>query len=135
MRRTLLTETLNVLAENGKTFTDVLWIGCKEFQISKENFIQCADVEYDYGYGSVIVAADLQVVGADWWLERASYDGAEWWEYKQQIERPSMCKEVYTLVEDRISKKRMHEDPSVRFSDNDDIKLKYMVQDYNEMAP
>ena len=46
-----------------------------------------------------------------------------------------MCKEVYTLVEDRISKKRMHEDPSVRFLDNDDIKLKYMVQDYNEMAP
>jgi hypothetical protein len=33
----------------------------------------------------------LQLVGETFWIERAEYDGSEWWEYKEIPKRPS-CK-------------------------------------------
>ena len=44
--------------------------------------MKCADVEYDSGYGAAEVAPDLKLIGEDFWLERAEYDGSEWREYK-----------------------------------------------------
>ncbi len=76
-------ETLKALSENGKTWEDVVGICCDDFQITKEQFWQLSNKRYDNGYGGAEVAQDLQIVGADFWLERHEYDGSEWWEYKK----------------------------------------------------
>lgn len=78
----LKTETLEVLKLNKKTVDDIRWIGTKCETINAEKFWRLADTEYDNGYDAQKVAADLLIVGDDWWLERESYDGAEHWVYK-----------------------------------------------------
>ena len=90
-------ETLEILARNGKTAEDVLWIGLSEHpfdktkcvELTKEKFWRCADRVYDDGYGGQEVDGSLVIVGKDWWLERAEYDGSEWWEYKTMPEKPT----------------------------------------------
>jgi hypothetical protein len=92
----LLKETLEMLAENGKSPADVRWVGHRDFgyltQIrptpekmpygSWEEFVEFADFDYDNGYGGAQVSTRLVIVGDDWWLERGEYDGSEWWEFK-----------------------------------------------------
>ena len=82
MNRTLLEETIHVLKMYGKTLDDIIAICTNDCQITKENFLQCADVSYDSGYGLPYIDIDLKLIGKDFWLERAEYDGSEWWEYK-----------------------------------------------------
>ena len=85
----LLKETLEVLLENGKSEQDVRWVGVPEVgSMSWEEFKQLADKHYDDGYGAENVNSKLVVVGDDWWLERHSYDGAEWWEFKILPKKP-----------------------------------------------
>ena len=81
--KNLWKETICDLAENGKTWDDVICVCCDDFKITKSQFEKLANREYNDGYGGVEVAQDLMVVGADFWLERHQYDGSEWWEYKQ----------------------------------------------------
>jgi hypothetical protein len=78
----LYKETTEILAENGRTFDDVVAICGSEFQITKDDFVKYSDTEYDSGFGASEVAEDLLVVGNDFWLERHEYDGSEWWEFK-----------------------------------------------------
>lgn len=41
------------------------------------------DIDYDDGYGSQEIAADLVVAFTDGgFLRREEYDGSEWWEYE-----------------------------------------------------
>ena len=76
-------ETIEFLKENDKTFEDVLFIQGEDFKVTKENFeIVAKKTNYDAGFGAQHVATDLVLVGDDWWIERAEYDGSEWWEYK-----------------------------------------------------
>lgn len=84
----LLEETKIILAENGKTINDIVWIGCKDFEIPIASFLVLSDEEYDNGYGGNEVPLDLIIVGKDWWLERGEYDGAEWWEFKTLPKQP-----------------------------------------------
>jgi len=98
----LLAETIAVLRDNGKRESDVLWVGSKdgEYAISWEEFVEIAkDVNYNNGFGSQEIAEDLVVVGKNWWLERAEYDGSEWWEYKEKPKksrRPKKFRRVKT---------------------------------------
>ena len=62
----LLNETISIMKENNK--------------------------EYDDGYGETEVKDDLQIVGANWWLERHEYDGSEWWEFKSLPTQPEEYK-------------------------------------------
>lgn len=80
----LLLETLKVLEEHGKSLDDVLWVGSRDGteMIPLSVFKSDANRMYDAGYGSNKVSLYLVIVGTDWWLERAEYDGSEWWEYK-----------------------------------------------------
>ena len=84
MNVNLLSETLEALNEHHKAITDIRWVGNRRgrFAITWDEFAKVADVEYYQSYGSAEVAADLVVVGDDWWLERHEYDGSEWWEFK-----------------------------------------------------
>ena len=81
--RNLRKETIAVLKEHGKKWSDVVGVCGNDFQITKEQFLELADKRYDSGYCGNEVALDLKVVGKDFWLERNEYDGAEWWEYKE----------------------------------------------------
>lgn len=104
--RNLLKETIDDLAENGKTLDGVALVGCKDFMIPMDEFLRLADINYDDGYGGTEVADDLVVVGDGWWLERHDYDGSEWWEYKEQPKAPDTIKHVNSLVRTEASDER-----------------------------
>lgn len=85
MMKYLIKETIEKLNENHLTPDDVKWIGSRDglYVLSWQEFEEkFKDVFYDSGYGSAEIAEDLVVVGDNWWLERAEYDGLEWWEFK-----------------------------------------------------
>ena len=83
----LLKETIQVLKANNKELKDILWFGTKENEIDA-TIEELFNIEYDDGFGSQKIANNLIVVGNSWWLERHEYDGSEWWEYKEVINRP-----------------------------------------------
>lgn len=91
-------ETLEILKENGKTIKDIRWVGSKDIAIPLDLFWILADTEYNNDFGSQKVARDLVVVGDNWWLERAEYDGSEWWEFKTTLIKPSTEKEVASVI-------------------------------------
>ena len=91
-------ETLQVLKDNGKTTKDIRWVGGSKYTIPTELFWKLADVEYNDGFGAQEVAKDLVVVGDDWWLERAEYDGSEWWEYKTLPVEPLLRKIIVSVT-------------------------------------
>ena len=97
--RNLLEETLECLEENGVELADVRWVGCREFQIPINEFLEKADAEYDSGYGWQEVATDLTVVGDNFWLERHEYDGSEWWEFKSMPMKPTELKTNVKLID------------------------------------
>lgn len=86
----LLQETMNALKENGKIPADVRWVGRASIsaKCSWDDFSKQADFEYNDSYGWQEIPADLVVVGDNWWLERAEYDGSEWWEFKTIPKEP-----------------------------------------------
>lgn len=83
-----LDEILNELKKFGKTEEDIKWVGCDKFKISWKQFKKYADFHYDNGYGGVEINPAIVICGKDWWLERAAYDGSEWWEYKTLPQEP-----------------------------------------------
>lgn len=82
----LKNETLHALKENNKNSNDVRFVGFsyknKFYKVSFEEFLKIADFNYDNSYGGIEINPDLVVVGDDFWLERHTYDGSEWWEFK-----------------------------------------------------
>jgi hypothetical protein len=92
----LLEETLSILKENNLTEEDVKWVGSNDIWFSWEDFKLLANINYDSGFGGEEIALDLLVVGKNWWLERHTYDGSEWWEFKQLPVKPK--KEIKPLA-------------------------------------
>lgn len=80
----LYKETMGVLKEFGKRIKDIRYVNYGNYTCS--NVKKCLRVlkkiDYDSSLGLVEINETLQIVGDDWWLERASYDGSEWWEFK-----------------------------------------------------
>lgn len=96
-RVNLLQDTIDNLFVNGKTPTDVLWVGDKNFHTDWANFEKVANFEYeDIGGGNIY--SGLMVVGADWWLERNSDDVYEWWEFKTLPVKPVFRNRLINLV-------------------------------------
>lgn len=91
MRKNLLLETLEVLADEGYRLADIEWVGSTEFEIPVDRFFELADQEYDSGFCSAKVCHDLIICMKDGsWFERGEYDGSEWWEHQVPMRRPSM---------------------------------------------
>ena len=87
----LLEETKLTLKAHGYTMDDISWVGCDEFKIPVEEFVERADTVYDNCFGGQEVAKDLVVVLKDGsWLERDEYDGAEWWDFKAKKKEPTV---------------------------------------------
>jgi hypothetical protein len=81
--RNLLEETIAILWGEGKTPSDVEWVGSEngQYAISWDEFKEISNVQYDAGFGGQEIISDLVVVGKDFWLSRGEYDGSEWWDY------------------------------------------------------
>ena len=101
----LLEETLAALRSEGKTPEDVLFVSGRNwlsdesgiFSVPWEAFErQAAKTCYDNGYGCAEIDECLVVAGDGWWLERAEYDGSEWWEYKS-APKPGPCGPILAL--------------------------------------
>jgi hypothetical protein len=99
----LLVETIDVLRENNKTPKDVLWCSSNRGYFSFDEFVEKAQgIDYDNGYGRAEIFGELVIVGDNWWLERAEYDGSEWWEFKTIPKKPeSKADEVVLAIKDR----------------------------------
>ena len=86
--RNLLNETIVKCKEVGKGINDidrVQWVeNLQNIKCDWKTFADAArHIEYDSGFGAQKIEPSLAVVFKDGtWLERAEYDGAEWWEYK-----------------------------------------------------
>ena len=94
----LLKETLDILKENNKRLSDILWFGTDKFSIDGD-LLLLFDAEYDDGYSCNEVDLSLKVVGYDWWLERTEYDGSEWWEFKTMPTEPNKSQALISLQE------------------------------------
>lgn len=84
----LYVETTQVLKDNNKTWDDVRCLLIRNKALQSCFASQVLDINYHNGYGSEDISLDFKVVGDDWWLERAEYDGSEWWEFKTMPELP-----------------------------------------------
>lgn len=92
-----LLETLTeCLKEHSKTLSDIQWVGCKDFEIPINNFIDLASKTRDGFLPEV--ADDLIVVGKNFWIER-QYDEFDnfIWSYKQQPMHPQQSYTLKTL--------------------------------------
>ena len=78
----LLDETIETLANYGKTPNDVLWTGTCENKGTWNDFAAMANHIYDAGYGKAEVDMALLVVGDGWWLERWEDRGKEQWAFE-----------------------------------------------------
>lgn len=105
----LLQETLDALKENGKTPVGVRWVGRTSIsaKCNWDEFAKQASFEYDNGYGSAKIPGDLIVAGDDWWLERAEYDGSEWWEFKAVPAEPDLDSRASSRCLDLGAKDRL----------------------------
>jgi len=83
----LLKETIETLAEHGKSLADVVWFGTEKARIDCDINV-LLDGDYDSGYGTSEIPQSFIIVGSDFWLERHEYDGSEWWEYKAMPKMP-----------------------------------------------
>ena len=94
----LLSETIDFLAQHDRILNEVIMFCGNDFQFTRAEFEKLADREYDNGYGGQEVASDLKLVGADWWIERHEYDGAENWVYKEKPSFNKPFKNIQTLM-------------------------------------
>lgn len=106
----LYSETVEILAENGKSTADILFVVAEDqkwprerstkVKIEKDCFLLlAANTNYDAGYGGNEIDDSLEVVGADFWLERHESAGAEWWEYKEMPKEPELSMDVSRLTQ------------------------------------
>ena len=84
----LLKETIECLNKNCKDTKDVEWIGIADNWIDWETFSKIADINYDNGFGGAEINTSLIIYGKGFWLEREEYDGAECWNFRQEIKKP-----------------------------------------------
>lgn len=113
----LYEETIKTLEKNNKKIEDIEfietdlnyeWLGLDAteniVEIDIDNFIELAKkTNYDNGYGGEEIPPTLKIVGKDWWIERNSYDGSEWWEFKTLPEKPKRKQELTTLFDDDLA--------------------------------
>ena len=81
----LLDETKSAISRSKHSTDDVRFVGSRDEKlgIPWSQAEKVLDIDYDNGYGSQEIAADLVVAFTDGgFLRREEYDGSEWWEYE-----------------------------------------------------
>lgn len=100
--RNLWEETINKLENYSIKWKDVTAVILEgDCVITKENFEEVARrTNYDNGFGLAEIPSNLKILGWNWWLERAEYDGSEWWELKTMPIIPNELDKITTLTGD-----------------------------------
>lgn len=91
----LLDETKGAISRSEHSTDDVRFVGSRDERlgIPWSQAEKVLDIDYDDGYGSQEIAADLVVVFTDGgFLRREEYDGSEWWEYEPPFRVPETQK-------------------------------------------
>ena len=91
----LLDETKSAISQSEHSTDDVRFVGSRDEKlgIPWSQAEKVLDIDYDNGYGSQEIAADLVVVFTDGgFLRREEYDGSEWWEYEPPFRGPETQK-------------------------------------------
>ena len=95
----LIQETKDFMDALGYTKEDIQWIGGDDFTVPIDCFWNASPQFYESGYGWPEAATDLKIVFKDnTWLERAEYDGSEWWEYMKCPVMPLRIERVDNFV-------------------------------------
>lgn len=102
-------ETLDALAEHGKSWNDILGIGIgRDKRMLKGEFERNAkEIVYrPWMYGGHMIVLDLQLYGNDFILVRHEYDGSEcWWFYDTTLNSDArFVKGINELKEGRYRK-------------------------------
>lgn len=118
----LLEDLTDILKKNGKTLDDIVWIGCQDFYITKENFFELANAEYWARAYYTQTAIDLLIVGDDWWIKReCDSEDREWFVFNKYPVKPYKCKKIRTLACDeevaRIQKAKCRQYYAPRLED------------------
>lgn len=101
-RTNLLQETEQALKNHHLAFRNVKYILNKEGNIPVADFVREAQkINYNDGYGKVIIDPTLKIVGAYWWFERGNYDGNEGWIYYKKPSMPRLPAINFRLLETR----------------------------------
>ncbi len=107
---TLYEFTLICLKENKKDFNDIVWIGCRDFQITKENFITASkNIEPDKPYFISTLPEDLIIAGDNFWLSRPVLYNEDLkslndiWIFNQMPIMPKIQKQIKTLSSSELS--------------------------------
>ena len=90
----LLQETLEILSQNDKTESDVLWVGDEDTKTTWQDFKEKADVDYHSLQFDEEVYYYLLILGEGWWLERYSDDVYSCWAFKSYPIMPSNDAEI-----------------------------------------
>lgn len=91
----LLDETKSAISRSKHSADDVRFVGSRDEKlgIPWSQAEKVLDIDYDDGYGSQEIAADLVVAFTDGgFLRREEYDGSEWWEYEPPFRGPETQK-------------------------------------------
>lgn len=82
----LYTEIVSILEENCKSIDDLILAidSHNKTKMDIEEFLKSAKyINYENGYGEHCINSHIKLLGKDFWLERETDDGREWWEFKQ----------------------------------------------------
>lgn len=104
---TLYDSLFMCLQSNGKTLSDIRWVGCKEFTIPIENFLRLAEQTNDYLYANI--AVDLLVVGENFWLERADEELREPWVFRSLPPKPTLVYSLKALALNDLSEQEQNQ--------------------------
>ena len=91
----LLDDTKRKISLSGLWTSVVRFVGSRDgnLGIPWSQAEKVLDIDYDDGYGSQEIAADLVVAFTDGgFLRREEYDGSEWWEYEPPFRVPETQK-------------------------------------------
>lgn len=121
----LLESLAACLKENGKSLDDIQWVGCKEFSIPIDNFLELAARIQDH-FGADI-AIDLVVVGNDFWVERDSLHSGEIWVLRKSPIKPKTECLLKTLTyKDLTEEEEQRATIDPRNVDNENRPLSYL---------
>ena len=88
-------DLLDAISQSEHSTDDVRFVGSRDEKlgIPWSQAEKVLDIDYDDGYGSQEIAADLVVAFTDGgFLRREEYDGSEWWEYEPPFRGPETQK-------------------------------------------
>lgn len=100
--KNLLKEIIDILEQNNKSESDVLWCGDETRYFTWEHFKSISNKEYDNCFCGAEVL-EIKIVGSDFWLERYEYDGSEWWEYKVLPKKPEKEFNVISVFVNKLN--------------------------------